>query len=485
MPKIREYTSQVQTVGPPGGRDATAADYGGNLGAGMADAGQSLRRAAHSLQERNEQQEVSDLHAKVADAHLAATKDLQQALQSADPSDRNFAENYANRLDERLAQIADNTETAAGRNYAVRATAQLKSHFLEQAMAGQAALAGEKARSDITTSYNKYSSALIDDPSSFQMALDMNAQGIDALVQAGNLPSKDAVKLKTVLGEGLAESAVRGWIQNNPVDAKAQLHGGQWDQYLSGDKKKQLLGEADQAIRAADAEKARQKREMKEAMEVEQIKTQNSFLEKFAAGKLSTKEVLASNLDPFGSGSKETFISMIKAQAKEGTGAMKTDPGVMLDLFGKITRGEIRDENDLNPYFGKGLNIESLNQLRAEVQGRRTTEGKIEGQLKDGVIAVAKAALTKSNPMLGIKDPEGEERLQSWMNWFLPEFDKQKKAGKTATELLNPESPDYLGKNIKAYQRSPTEILRAGANSMGARTPPGTPPPPPGSKVVP
>lgn len=483
MPRIQEYVSQQQIVSPPGGRNASAADFGAPINAGLDEVGSSATRAAAVIQEREGQQEVSDLHAKIADAHLAATKDLQAALQSADPSDKNFAESYAARLDERLAQIENNVSTPQGRNYAVRATAQLKSHFLEQALAGQAALAGEKARSDVTTSYNKYSSALIDDPSSFQMALAMNAQGIDALVQAGNLPSKEAVKLKTVLGEGLAESAVRGWIQNNPADAKAQLHGGQWDEFLSGDKKKQLLGEADQAIRAAEAEKAKAKRDAKEARELQQIGTQNQFLELFAQGKLTTKQVLASDLDPFGSGSKETFISMIKTQAKEGTGAMKTDPGVMLDLFTKIQSGQIRDENDLNQYFGRGLNIESLNQLRAEVQGRRTTEGKIEGQLKDGVIAVAKAALTKSNPMLGIKDPEGEERLQSWMNWFLPEFDKQKKAGKTATELLNPESPDYLGKNIKAYQRSPTEILRAGANSMGAPTTPGAPPPPPGYKV--
>lgn len=483
MPRIQEYTQQVQLVGPPGGRSATAADFGGNYAAGFDDVGKAVRQATDTIQERAAQQEVSDLHAQIADAHLAATQDLRESLASADPSDKEFASKYSERLDTRLARLEGNVSTPQGRAYATRAAAQLKSHFMEQAIGGQAALAGEKARSDLTTSYNKYSSALIDDPSSFQMALNMNAQGIDALVQAGNLPSKEAIKLKTVLGEGLAESAVRGWIQNNAMDAKAQLHSGQWDQYLSGDKKKQLLGEADQAIRADEAEKARQKREAKEAMQLAQIDTQNQFLEKFASGKLSTKEVLASNLDPFGSGSKETFISMIKAQAKEGTGAMKTDPGVMMELFGKIQSGQIRDENDLNQYFGRGLNIESLNQLRAEVQGRRTTEGKIEGQLKDGLITVAKAALTKSNPMLGIKDPEGEERLQSWMNWFLPEFDKQKKAGKTATELLNPESPDYLGKNIKAYQRSPTEILRAGANSMGAPTAPGAPPPPPGYKV--
>jgi hypothetical protein len=121
---------------------------------------------------------------------------------------------------------------------------------------------------------------------------------------------------------------------------------------------------------------------------------------------------------------------------------------------------KLRDENELNKYFGNGLSMSDLNHLRDEMQGRQTTAGQIEGDLRKQVLEIAKGKLTKSNPLTGFRDPVGDEQMQRFMVFFLDEYKNQRAKGKSAVELLSPDSPMYLGKNINQFVRTPQQILR-------------------------
>ena len=54
--------------------------------------------------------------------------------------------------------------------------------------------------------------------------------------------------------------------------------------------------------------------------------------------------------------------------------------------------------------------------------------------------------------MLFPGDTKGEERYLNFLGMALPAYDKAKAAGKTPQQLLNSESPDYIGKLVEQFK---------------------------------
>ncbi len=474
MPQIKEYQSQTQVQGPTQIRQATAEDFGAGVDRELRGLGEAITDSSVRIKRAQDQSEISDLNAKMSGIHAQFTIGLQERLRTADPNDKTVAEKFVTEFDEAVGKVGDNVSTSGGRAYFTQASAAMRAHFQENAAAGQADLAGVKAKTDYSTALNNYSSTLVNDPSSFQLMSTMHNASIDGLVSSGGLPSKAALQLKQQGQAELAKSAVRGWIKLDPQLAKKQLDAKQWDNFFDGDAKYQMYGEVKQAESAMRIEEERRRTEAKRLREEQQTNTQNQMLSAMTENKLSTKEILESNLDPFGSGSKQQFLNMLEAHENSKANKIKTDSGVFISLFEKIhlpdgNTNKIVDENDLNRYLGKGLTIESLNQLRAEMQGKKTQAGSTESELKKGVIDIAKGQLTRSNPLTGIRDPIGDEQQQRFMSWFLTEYEEKRKAGKSATELLDPNSSDYLGKQIGRFTRSQQQILQDMTRSLAPK----------------
>jgi muramidase (phage lysozyme) len=76
-----------------------------------------------------------------------------------------------------------------------------------------------------------------------------------------------------------------------------------------------------------------------------------------------------------------------------------------------------------------------------------------EKELKRLFLNKAKGDITGSNEHLGLKDPKGDEQYLKFMVHTLDAYDKARSEGKTPQELLDPDSPSYLGKAIKVYKR--------------------------------
>lgn len=469
MPKIRAYETQTQVQGPIDSKGITV----GNLGIG--NLGDSVSSLGEVLAKRNEQSEVSDVTAKFAAAHADFTSALKDQIRTADPSDKNFVSNFMETYDAHAEALGEGISTAEGNRHYQQLAATYRGHFLESAIAGQAELAGEKSKQDYTGSLTNWSSSLRNDPSSLDFIKAQHDQYLNDLVSKGSLSREQAIKLKLPGDQDLAQNAIRGWIDLNPTLAKKQLSEGRWDSEINGDTKNQLLGQADQGIRAAEMERQRQLAEQQRILQKKQEVTQNGFLQKMVDGTLTDKDILNSNLDPFGSGSKEQFIQLMKAHMEH---KLQDDPGTVRDLFDRIHLPDgdpkkITDENELNSYVGRGLGLTTLQTFRGEIDGTRSEQGKIEGELKKGVIDVAKSALTRSNPLTGIRDPRGDEQLQKYMTFFLNQYSEQRKAGKTANQLLDPGSPDYLGKSIRSFVRSMPQVMKDLAEFNGYQPPEG------------
>lgn len=464
MPVIREYRPQQGAPGPVQRDLVTPEQLGAAEGRAMQNLGGALMETGDLISRRVEQENTSDVNARVAEANAALSLELQETIRTAEPGDKEVFAQYNQKVDDTLSKIGEEASTPAARQFHAEASIRIKQQLKGTAASGQAQLAGVKAVDDYRKTINGLSAAAMADPSSLQLQMDLHSASIDNLVATGQLPASKAMELKSEGESSLARSTIRGWATLNPEYAKQKLDSGEFNDLLGAEGKLQMYSAVEQEIRGREADRERIARAQKEALSKQQTSTQNEFLVKLNSNELTFEEISNSNLDPFGSGSKEQFIQMMKTR-NDPEARLKTDGGTFVNLFTRINLPDgdpkkIVDENELNKYVGNGLSFPDLNRLRDEMQGKQTEAGKIESQLKNQVMDIAKGQLTKSNPLTGFRDPIGDEQMQRFMVYFLDEYSKKRKAGKTSQELLSPDSPDYLGKAISQYQRTPVQIMR-------------------------
>lgn len=464
MPVIREYTQQGTAPGPINRPQYSADQFGAQSGRALENLGGAVSQVADTVAKRIDQQNTSDVTAKLTKAQADLAIDLQQTIRTAKPGDPKPFEEYDKRVEETIGKVGEDASTVSARAFFGEASVRMKGQFAQTSAAGQAELAGIKAVTDYSEGLNGLSSTVLADPSSAGLQRELHAKMIDNLVASGQLPASKGMELRKQGETALAKSTVRGWIDANPEYAKQKLKSGEFDKDLGAEGKVQLYGEVDQAIRAREIDQDRRIREQERVTKLKQQKTQNDFLAGMMEGKLDTKTILASNLEAFGSGSKDQFLDMLK-KANSPEEKLKTDPTTMISLFNRINLPDgdpdkIIDENQLNQYFGNGLSMADLGRLRDEIQGSQTEMGRQENDMKKQVMEIAKGKLTRSNPLTGLRDPAGDEQMAKFQAWFFDEFKAQRAAGVPAKDLLTPGSEKYLGAQISTYTRTNQQIMR-------------------------
>lgn len=484
MGKIRIYDTQVRAPGPvasPSAPQATPQVMGGDLGQGFKDLGSGITKVGDALQQRAEQSELSDLNAYFAKTQADFTQDWQKRIGEADPSDTTVTSKFMDDFQKHIDDRRDGITTRAGQLFFDRQSAELGSHFQMTANAGQAELAGEKARTDYQSAVSNYSATLLNDPSSFSQVMQQHDGALNNLVSTGLLPQKAALQLREENAPRLAKATVQGWIKLSGTDTQRlddvekNINGGTWDKYISGEQKYQLLGEVGTARNAAHTAAERLRMEQKQALEKTQNAKQTYYLQKmFGQGeKFNLQEVLDDKvLNSFGSGSKEQLINMAREHARQG-GKLQVDDSLVTDLFKRIHSPEtdpqhISNENDLNEFFGKGLDDKWLQTLRGEIQGRKTTDGKDVSDLKADMVRTAEKVLAGPGPT-GIVDAEGGANYVRYKADFLKEWDEKVRSGVPVKNLIDPKSPDYMGNKFLHYQKDLPELIDAKARAFQSK----------------
>jgi GH24 family phage-related lysozyme (muramidase) len=202
----------------------------------------------------------------------------------------------------------------------------------------------------------------------------------------------------------------------------------------------------------ADALQAKQQKETSDATEWEVFKNIHSdkptvtmdMIDKLPLT-VEAKKRMAEQLDKM-TGSNE------KAEKTYGNG--------FYDMYRRIHLPEgdpdrITDGGQLYGHVGPqgDLTVAGVDKLNTEIQARKSPEGVAESEMKAQFLKNARAQITGTDEGLHIKDPKGDELYLKFLAQVLPQYDAQRKAGKSAPELFNPESPDYLGKAIAGFRR--------------------------------
>jgi len=215
---------------------------------------------------------------------------------------------------------------------------------------------------------------------------------------------------------------------------------------LPVEKRLQLLKAAETAL-SVDERMAEKQRKQ------QQFDTMNSMIEKAYSDQLTVSDIIADKtLEP---SQRENMLSMLqKATSGEG----RTDPKVFNQLFQRIHADgsdpqRITDPEKLIPYIGNGLGMTDLDRLRKEIAGRGTPDGEAESMLKKQFFEMAKNKISGTNSFTNTRDPKGDELYLKFMKQALPEYESGRAAGKPASQLLDPDSKDYIGKNITSFAR--------------------------------
>jgi hypothetical protein len=119
------------------------------------------------------------------------------------------------------------------------------------------------------------------------------------------------------------------------------------------------------------------------------------------------------------------------------------------------TEGRITDSNQLYNRLGPGgdLTWAGVEKLRSEINLKKTPEGEAETEMKREFLKNARGQISGTDEGLHIKDPKGDELYLKFMAQALPAYDAGRRDGKTPQQLLDPNSPDYVGGIIKNFKR--------------------------------
>jgi transglycosylase-like protein with SLT domain len=155
------------------------------------------------------------------------------------------------------------------------------------------------------------------------------------------------------------------------------------------------------------------------------------------------------------------------AMKQESAGDTKTYGPGFWDAFQKIhaapgTDGRITDPNQLYALGGLNgsLTVAGIDKLNGELQGRKTTDGVAESDIRKGALTYAKHQLSfeQDYGYMKIPDPKGEDAFNiGFTPAFYKYWDDGLKAGKSPQELAN---KDEIDKVIHPFKRDDTTMLQ-------------------------
>lgn len=218
----------------------------------------------------------------------------------------------------------------------------------------------------------------------------------------------------------------------------------------------------------ADAFAARQEKMVSDQHENELLK------QLYADPSKITAQSIVNN-DNFTREAKERLTALL-ARVGRGDHDTSTYGSGFYDLFQRVHAKDgdpmrITDPAQLYSHVGPegDLSLAGLDKLRQEISGKKTPDGAAEGEMKKQFLANAKGQISGTNEGLHIKDPKGDELYLKFMAQVLPAYDEGRKNGKSPAQLLNPDSPDYVGKAITTFKRPMAEWF---ADTINADTAP-------------
>ena len=468
MAAITEYRQQTRVGGAslPGGSAA---------GQGLFALGKAAESIGRDLQIIKEQDAALWATTALSQAQIQWQKELNDRQQKAEPGAENFTGQTLADFDEYSAKVAEAAPSGIARQYINERLAAYRTQLALSALAYEAV---EKSRHTVDTVEQSIEAGQVQarqNPGRFGELVAERLATIDIL----RLDPETKRQLRDAAQSKIARDAVTGMIDTDPAAALAELQKPVGEgllavEALDAEDRNVLLNRAKATVIAqqnqASLEVQRQQTREARELKARQEQTASDFVTALhdpAADPLTYQGVINSDLT---STQKLKFIGLLDA---EGEGRVQRTNWVTYnELFGRVASGEIHPDNlaeEVLPFVGQGITTQNYSTLRTLAGSVATQEG--EPAIVKGFLAQAKSQITKST-LFG-SDPNGDRLYYEFTFKFMQELERQKAEGKSVDDLLNPESPDYMGPLVRNYVRTPQQQLNDMANDLrGVQEPP-------------
>lgn len=401
----------------------------------LGNVGDAIDEGAGYLHRREVQQEISRNNAALAEGRLQWTQHLTDKLANP-PRDANGSIQYQDLtqgllddFDKYADGMLEGANTREGRDQLRTHLAEMRTQFGEQAMVGQAHLAGVQHLENFNRTSNALTSATRLLPSSAATNIAQGFKAIEAEFGAGDMgaegPAK-AAEARTQFAKSIVQSAYAGQIENDPATLSKQLNlpadaRTGWfkdiSKFSNGDTDQAFKDAADRQVKSLEDDKRRAHNDELQRQAENQAKNFNKGAMAFVLGNLSETpqpgkvsiQELAQSQGLTG-GEILHLQSVLKVQADKGL-QLKSDPATNLkgfdiarddtlsvtqklkaigDLFGKgldpndysfLSRVAQQDSRQDNPYF-KQLDLEAKKKLLDSPTGQPKDPGLVDGYVE-------------------------------------------------------------------------------------------------------
>lgn len=483
MPQIQQYDSQIQAEGAVGGTSPNLEQIS-ELGKGVRYFGAAVEERGQMEKKQEIQVQSSDAFAGVSQATVDFNEDLNNQIATGDLDVDKFKEKIQDWRDKQ----SENYTHPETQNYFNRQTERMVSRLTTKAIRGKTVIEGNRAVADFNVGISNFSNSVQSDPESFHEAYDAVIEDLHTKSANGSIPAAQLPTFEKQVGVKLAESAVRGYAQqdadnltnairasNGKVDpaafssAEKVLKSGAFDDYLDSTGKKKMESEIRTLMNAGETEGQRALQAQKSAKKLNADAWINNNISRIENGTMPTKEILNSpDLDY-----KEKH-EILGWQRQAATAEFKTDPAVKNSIIARINLPAndpraITDVDQIKKSVGNGISLTDYGQISSYID--KTPQGEVLKQNRAQLLTFAKAKLVKANPMIGQADPDGEYNLMNYTSALHEEEQKMRQAGEPVRDLYDPKSPKFFGNKVNQYVKSPQEIMKSMASSMRTGAP--------------
>lgn len=454
MAKIPEYTSQVGAQGQLNVQQLSASDIAPS--AGIEKLGGTVQEHAELLQQHANREDVANTSASAASLQAYHLQKMQDDSTAGKFNVSDALTNAQKDFDD----VTEGTSTAAGKNYATKTSARMMADLSRAAHTIQAKVDGEKQVNHYKTSLSGLSQAALQNPGSYQSQLQNHDEAL------AHLPPKVAEAMRVSGNKQIEKSAAIGFINDNTTMGRSMIKSGAFKS-LDGTEVEALYQHANVVDSANELAMKRAQKATDDQLGQQQMQVKDKMVDSIVKGDFDPMSVTRGEgtiLDP------NDKMSIVNWAHKMTTDKFKGDPGVEEEVRQRIHLPDgdpekIINENDL--FHIDGLGGAGLSRMRKEIQTRRTDDGSLlESDMKNTVFNSAKNTLVKGNPMMGIKDPSGEENFAKFKIFAAKYIDDERKKGTPLAELTTPGSKKYVGQYVSSFARTPQQIMKDMTNQI-------------------
>jgi hypothetical protein len=438
MPILKDYTAQLGGLPDAGGRRASAADFGGEVGAAMENFGgtvSQVTRQAVDHQSAIEQQKVVVQSATIKAKYAQALNDA--VLSGAD------TDKIKQQMNDELTQVGSDFETRHGQNALNVATADTNLMFDERANSLKVQRAGDQAKLAGQQFLVANSSLLSTDPNYLPQA----EASADALANTfiGVPPDKRAL-IADNLKQELNMAAVLSRVRADPTAVQAELQTGKYN--LTPDQRQYALQTAYYAERGIRSDTAFQREQQRyDAVQADE-KARDVVFKNIMGGTVKIQDILNNpDLQPT---TREHLVGVLDARTKElASGLRPSNPVTKRDLWLDINapEGDPRKIYTTDKIYtavqaGK-LNTNDANQLLGMIANNKDENNRSFSQrLSLRMTNIGRAI--SSNPEYAAQP----DLAASVQNEIAARAEQRastlRKAGKSPDTMLDPADKDYF-----------------------------------------